>query len=338
MSKLFITFTLVLFLLIGFAALRKNKGERSLVTEGTVTAPIELEMDIEELSKPAPVLVSFVPEPTAPQSPIDEGESLPRSSEGLPYADRMTELFTPGDPRLPIVETITYKSRVPWLKGRPAWVSDYASHYETSRHFIARSLNGKQDYFKQDVAEGDRFNVLRSDIEIRFHLVIDVSRAKMWFYAHDVEADKRYLLKNYDVELGRLEPSKASGLLTPLGTYTLGSKIAIYKPSSTGFYQGEKTEMIKIFGTRWIPFEKEVANTTAPAKGLGIHGVQWLKDPKTTNLVEQRDSVKKYDSDGCIRLLTEDIEELYAIIITKPTTVELVSDFHEAKLPGKEEI
>ena len=93
------------------------------------------------------------------------------TTSSLPEADRIEELFNKQDPRLPIVETIIYKSRVPWQKGRPAWLSDYASHYETSRHFIARSLNGSPDYLKQDLAEGNRFNVLRLDKEINFYLL-----------------------------------------------------------------------------------------------------------------------------------------------------------------------
>ena len=61
--------------------------------------------------------------------------------DDVPEADRVDELFNRQDPKFPIVETIPYRSRVAWQKGRPAWLSDYAAHYKTSRHFIARSLN-----------------------------------------------------------------------------------------------------------------------------------------------------------------------------------------------------
>jgi hypothetical protein len=43
--------------------------------------------------------------------------------------DRIGQLFTTGPTKLPIVETITYSSQVPWLKGRPAWVGDYAQPF-----------------------------------------------------------------------------------------------------------------------------------------------------------------------------------------------------------------
>ena len=87
-------------------------------------------------------------------------EPMPISLEPVvaePEVDRIPQLFATGSKQLSIVETVSFTSRVPWLKGRPAWISDYASHYQTSRHFIARSLNGKADYLTQKIHPGDRF-------------------------------------------------------------------------------------------------------------------------------------------------------------------------------------
>lgn len=202
-------------------------------------------------------------------------------------------------------------------------------HYQTSRHFIARSLNGKPDYLTQEVKEGDRFNVLRKDKSFQFYLVVDTSRCKLWFYYIDLDNHDKVLLKTYQVGLGRLDSSKASGLLTPLGKYTLGNRIATYKSKVMGTYQGKKTEMVTVFGTRWIPFEKEIGQCTAPAKGFGIHGTPW-KAQANGELADSMNGIGKYDSDGCIRLTTPDIEELFAVIVTKPTTIEIVRDFSEA--------
>ena len=259
-----------------------------------------------------------------------KGDSSTVSRE-LPDADRIEELFAIEGPKLPIVETIIYKSRVPWQKGRPAWLSDYAGHYETSRHFIARSLNGKPDYLKQELAEGAKFNVLRKDKNFEFALIVDTSRCKMWFYYVDLDEKKRVLLKTYQVGLGRLDASKTSGLLTPLGKYTLADRVAIFKPKTTGPYQGKKVEMITVFGTRWIPFGTEIGTCTAPAKGFGIHGTPWIPNAKG-ELVDQLDGIGKYESDGCVRLSTADMEELFAIIITKATIIEIVRDFSESSL------
>jgi lipoprotein-anchoring transpeptidase ErfK/SrfK len=256
--------------------------------------------------------------------------------DDFPNIDRVFQLFTLGTTKLPIVETVTYSSSVPWFKGRPAWVADYATYYSTSRHFIARSLNGKPDYFTQKVSKGSRFNVFRKDKRINFYLLIDVSRCKMGFYYLDLDTNERILLKTYKVGLGRLDSQKPSGSLTPLGKYSLGSKVAIYKPGTLGYYQDQKIELIRVFGTRWLPFDEELEECTAPARGFGIHGAPWIVDEKNKKYFENRECIGKFDSDGCIRLALEDIEEIFSIVITKPTYVVLVKDFHEAKLPGVE--
>lgn len=328
--KMLLIFTIVVFGTIGVLALMKNKKEAkaSSHTHSVVATPIEVQLDGE-----VRILAAQTPQHANPVTvPISVS---PKIETPLPEADRIQEFFNKSGVKFPIVETITYKSRVPWQKGRPAWLSDYASHYATSRHFIARSLNGKPDYFKQDISEGDRFNVLRPDKNVEFYLLIDVSRSKMWFYYLDLDQNERVLVKSYSVGLGRVDPSSSSGLLTPLGKFTLGDKIAIYKPKSMGMYNGQKIEMVRVFGTRWIPFDKELGNNTSGAKGFGIHGVPWIAD-SSGQLQEDPTSLGKYESDGCIRLATRDIEELFAIIITKPTTIDLVSDFHEASLPGVE--
>lgn len=250
-----------------------------------------------------------------------------------PEVNRVAMLFNKGDMKFPFVETVIYKSRVPWQKGRPAWLSDYASYYSTSRHFIARSLNGNKDYLKQDLAEGDRFNVFRKDKSISFHLLVDLGRCKLWLYGLDSDKQERYLIKTYPVSVGRKDENRTSGLLTPLGTYSLGDKVAIYKPKMQDFHNGKKVEMLRIFGTRWIPFDKEIKGCTEPSKALGIHGVPWQMSAKG-ELAEDRESLGKYDSDGCIRLSTEDIEEVFAIIITKPAIIELVADFYDAQMAG----
>lgn len=337
--KLLAIVAVLLFGIIGIAILFKGDKNAPIAVEAAAGAPLEIELDQELRMVASPVPAPVILPPAAAPSTHGSEEKLDTlkgsTDRALPEADRIAELFNKTDPRLPIVETITYRSRVPWQKGRPAWLSDYAAHYMTSRHFIARSLNGGPDYFKQNIAEGDRFNVLRLGKNISFYLLIDTSRSKMWFYYIDRDANERVLLKTYAVGLGRFDSSKPSGMLTPLGKYSLGEKIAIYKPKVTGFYDGKKTEMIRVFGTRWLPFDKEIGECTAPAAGFGVHGVPWVPGEKG-ELAENLNSLGKYESDGCIRLATRDIEELFAIIITKPTTVELVKDFYEARLPGVE--
>jgi lipoprotein-anchoring transpeptidase ErfK/SrfK len=156
----------------------------------------------------------------------------------------------------------------------------------------------------------------------------------MWLYALSGEAREKILIKTYPVSLGRPDSTKESGILTPLGKFKLGSRIAIYKPKVIGHYKGQKTEMIQVFGTRWIPFETEIGETTLPAKGFGLHGVPWVKG-KNGELEEDNSSLGKFESDGCVRMATSDMEEVYAIVITKPAYVELVKDFSQSELIAK---
>ena len=254
--------------------------------------------------------------------------------EMLPRIDRIEQLFSTKERKLPIVETVTYTSKAPWLKGRPAWLADYAAYYNTSKHFIARSLTGRAHYMHQNIQEGERFNVFRKDKKIEFHLVADLSRLQMALYYVDLQEHERVLIKVYAIGAGRLDPSTTSGFLTPFGCYQLGDKVSLYQPGVMGFFHEQKTEMIRIFGTRWIPFSVEIAGCTEPAKGYGIHGAPWVVDQN--RLVEHRDCIGKYESDGCIRLVSEDMEELFAVVITKPTFLHSVKKFEDAVLPGIE--
>jgi len=168
--------------------------------------------------------------------------------------------------------------------------------------------------------------VISKDKDIRFHLLVDLSRLKMWFYVIDGDTGDCELVKTYRVGVGRLDEKTTSGGLTPVGKYSLGEKVAIYKPGVEGYFQDQKEEMIQIFGTRWMPFEKELENCSAPAKGFGIHGAPWTADEKG-ELHEDASSVGTYTSDGCIRLLKDDIEELFAIVVSRPTTIEIVKAY-----------
>jgi len=321
--RILVLLTILLFGGIAFVGLMKGKNDQTFDAENVIAmAPIEIELDDE--------IAEMEPEPVV--LPVVEEEVV---EVDIPEEDRIEEFFKKRGSKLPIIQTVTYKSRVPWMKGRPAWLSDYASHFKTSRHFIARSLNGKLDYFKQDVSEGDRFNVFNEDKNFEFYILVDLKSCKMCFYYYDLDTNERVLLKTYDVGVGRADNDMESGYLTPLGKYTLGEKIAVYRPKTMAFHQGERIEMIRVFGTRWIPFGDEIEGCTDSAKGYGIHGLPWKPDG-SNKLAEDSAGLVNYQSDGCIRLSTRDVEELFAIIITRPTTIEIVNGFHKAKMPGEE--
>ncbi len=329
-AKWVIVGTVTLFSAIGVAAvIKKRVKDRS--TESALS-PSQAVLSVpasKQASLPQPRLPAQKGGSAAPQRPSVSPK------EDFPHIDRIFQLFTTTGTKLPIVETISYTSTAPWLKGRPAWLADYAVYYNTSRHFIARSLNNRPDYATQKVFEKCKFNVFRKDKKFEFHLLVDTSRCKMGFYYVDLDTNERVLLKTYPVGLGRLDPSKPSGMLTPLGRYRLGSKVAVYEKGVMGFYQGQKQEMIRIFGTRWIPMEAS-SEAQGEVKGYGFQGAPWVAHSSSGELVEKLDTIGAYDSDGCIRLSAGDIEEIFAIVLTRPTWVEVVKDFKSAKLPGIE--
>lgn len=311
-----------MFIGIGILSILKKKNttmDQPIVTTETPT-------EIQNIAERQPVSFS------AP-SQKQEHMRLIINTDEEEAVDRIYQFFSLGVDQLPIVETIAYSSRVAWLQGRPAWIADYAQHYKTSKHFIARSLNKKPDYLTQKVASGDRFNVLRKDVNFNFYLLIDLSRCRMWFYYINLDTNQRVLLKSYKVGVGRLTEFSESGTLTPLGRFTLGSKVAIYKPGDRGLFQKEEVEMVRIFGTRWMPLEPMEQNNSRSYYGYGLHGAPWEGEP---SLAENLDCIGVYGSDGCIRLSQKDIEELFAIVISRPTIVEIVRDKALVELPGNE--
>ncbi len=328
---LFVVLAALGVLLVGIGAGRKNQPKK------TPTLAVSAKEDVKELAEVEDKKVETLPpakEKTASPKEKKEIREVKESTTYSPDVDHIHQLFSFGSDRLPIVETVTYTSRVSWLKGRPAWIADYASYYKTSRHFIARGLNRKADYLTQKVAPGDRFNVFRSDVNFEFYLLVDVSKCKMWFYYVDLDKNEKVLLKTYRVGLGLPDSKSPSGTITPLGKFMLGDKIASYKPGVMGFFQNERIEMINIFGTRWLPFKGIEADQEAYAKGYGIHGAPMYFDEKAEKLTEQTESIGKYASSGCVRLLQEDVEEIYAIVVTRPTTVEIVKEA-ESSTEGK---
>jgi hypothetical protein len=314
-------------------------GAKLQATAKIAPVAVPIEIALEDLGTLKVQEAPAVKEEAPVAMPPVRVTSSPVVKDALPDVDCVELLFRKNSP-VALVQTIQYKAKVPWKSGRSAWLVDYASHYKTPLHFIARSINGRADYEPKMVGDGQSFNVLSESAQ--FHLLIDLSRCKLWLYGIMPEKGERVLLKTYPVGLGRPNPQRASGSLTPLGKYRLGNRIAIFKPKMMGNHKGKRVELITVFGTRWIPFEKELENCTEPAKGYGIHGTPWRQDPQqgpqTGKLIDSMEGLGKYESDGCIRLKTQDIEEIYAIISTRDATIEIVSDFSKAKLPGKEKI
>lgn len=230
----------------------------------------------------------------------------------FPPIDRVFQLFSTDYP-LPFVKVVNYSSDVPWVKGRPAWISDYAKHFATSNHFIARSLAQKAVYEPPVVHEGARFTLFDDRAQLKFFLVVDRSLCRMGLYALDEGKGERTFLKSYPVVLGKLDDEGNS--LTPKGEFLLGDQVGIYKKGEMGYHLGKKVEMLQVFGSRFLPL--------TGTSGIGIQG-------------GAEGARGGYETEGCIQMEKQDIEELFAIVVTKPTYVEIVDHFQSTYLPGQE--
>jgi LysM repeat protein len=99
-------------------------------------------------------------------------------------------------------------------------------------------------------------------------------------------------VKEYPIAIGKSDK-------TPTGTFIIDDKAVKpdwYAPDGKVYKFGDEKN---ILGTRWIRFKE-----TAQFHGYGIHGTA----------EKERDSIGKPASAGCIRMLNEDVEELFDVI------------------------
>jgi len=129
-----------------------------------------------------------------------------------------------------------------------------------------------------------------------FRLVIERSTCSIYLF------DSEGLFKRYPTGLGM------PGYETTLGKYIVGNKQkdpTWYKPGSEPIPPGDPRNEL---GTRWMPLVPQEEDLP---DDLGIHGTI---APET---------IGKYESHGCPRMLKEDVEELYDLVV-RSTPVEIV--------------
>jgi lipoprotein-anchoring transpeptidase ErfK/SrfK len=120
-------------------------------------------------------------------------------------------------------------------------------------------------------------------------------RLRIWTGKFSVVVDKSLntlTLKSDDEVLKVYRVATGKDNHTPVGTYKIVNKLVNpvwYKDGKA--IPPESPE--NILGSRWLGFDLE---------GYGIHGTT---DPE---------SIGKYVTEGCIRMLNKDVEELYSIL------------------------
>ena len=132
-----------------------------------------------------------------------------------------------------------------------------------------------------------------------FRIVIERSKCRLFL------VDRDGPFKRYRAGLGQ------PGHETNLGAYKIGNKQkdpTWYKPGEGPIPAGDPRNEL---GTRWMPL---VPVQEGLPEDLGIHGTI---SPMT---------IGKYSSRGCVRLLPEDVEELYDLVV-RSTPVDIVERF-----------
>lgn len=105
--------------------------------------------------------------------------------------------------------------------------------------------------------------------------------------------DGDQLFKVYRVAIGRQDR-------TPVGTFRVANKLRepVWTPPGRVIPYGDPRNVL---GTRWLGIEP-TEGTDPGLKGLGIHGT-W-----------EPDSIGKAASEGCVRLLNDDVNELFDLV------------------------
>ena len=153
--------------------------------------------------------------------------------------------------------------------------------HNTSIETVQRGNNMKLTNL--NVQLGKTLNIYKGDWEI----IISKSRRKLYLF------DGKKIFKVYDIGIGKQNR-------TPTGVFKTGGKRKNpdwYSPKGKILF-GDKENVL---GTRWIRLIPN-GKTSRQVSGLGIHGT-W--DPT---------SIGKAESNGCLRLLNKDVEELFAIM------------------------
>ncbi len=146
-----------------------------------------------------------------------------------------------------------------------------------------------------DLRVGQRLKYTPKD----FRIVIERSTRRLFLLDNDG------IFKRYDVGLGR------PGQETVVGSYRVGNKQKDPTWFKPGYGPIPPNDPRNELATRWMPMVPEEEGLPTD---LGIHGTI---APET---------IGTYGSNGCVRMYTEEVEELYDLVV-RATPVEVVEVF-----------
>lgn len=134
----------------------------------------------------------------------------------------------------------------------------------------------------------------------RFFIEVDTRGFYLWLYKRPDELSREFVLhKEYGVSIG------ADGFNTPIGPHIINTKVKDpdwRRPDSEWVQPPELRGTIVPGGDPANPLKARWLGVTDPSEGVGIHGTA------------ERWSIGTAASHGCIRMLVEDVIELYDIV------------------------
>lgn len=175
-----------------------------------------------------------------------------------------------------------------------------AAKYDITWKFLGR-LNGIEDPRRLQV--GKSLKVVRGP----FHALVDKSDFTLDLYMGKPNTPGAVFLKRFRVGLGELDS-------TPTGEWQVDTKLEnprYYNPRDDGPRVIEPDDPKNPLGERWIA----LTGVSGQAVGKSSYGIHGTIEP---------DSIGKKKSMGCIRMLNEDVELVYDMLISGKSTVTVV--------------
>jgi lipoprotein-anchoring transpeptidase ErfK/SrfK len=281
-------------------------GAYMLFRPGKPDANPDRDTTVPETLAPAPAAVETAPSPTAPPASRPETKALVADARSAIEAGQLTDAQailgkiadSHSDPEaIKLLGTVNIKLlKSPlMMQGKEYYViqsGDYlqkiSKKYNTTVDLL-KTMNGLET---DTIRAGARLLVFNGNFSIR----VSKSRNEL-----DLLLGGK-LFKRYPVGTGEFGK-------TPAVEFTLVDKIVEppwTRPSDNR--QIEYGDPENVLGSRWMA----IKSTDHPElTGFGIHGT-W-----------ERDSIGKQSSAGCIRMLNEDVEELFDLVPRK-TSVTIV--------------
>ena len=190
------------------------------------------------------------------------------------YSDANTKTFFSNRSYSPFDKTI-YKVQ------RGDALQKIAKKFKTT--ITAIQKRNSMNKYNYNIRVGENLSIYDGD----WHIIVNKSKFLLMLF------DKDNLFAAYSIALGKNNK-------TPIGNFKIISKVIEpdwYSNNEKIPYGDERN----VLGTRWMEI-KSTDDKNRKLKGYGVHGT-W-----------ERNSINKMRSNGCVRMLNENVEELFDII------------------------